>query len=58
MKKIFYAYIILIVGIILLMLNIIDSDFDNFKQGPFLGIISNLLLIILMIFNIRDLKNK
>jgi len=56
MKKINFAYIILIVGIILLILNITDLDFENFKQGPFFGIISNILLIILMIVNIRDLK--
>jgi len=41
---------------ILLILNITDLDFENIKQGPFFGIISNSLLIILMIVNIRDLK--
>ena len=56
MKKINFAYAILFVGIILLVLNITDLDFENFKQGPFFGIISNILLIILMIVNIRDLK--
>lgn len=56
MKKINFAYAILFVGIILLILNITDLDFENFKQGPFFGIISNILLIILMIVNIRDLK--
>ncbi|WP_372795352.1 hypothetical protein [Lutibacter sp.] len=58
MKKINFAYAILFVGIILLILNITDLDFENFKQGPFFGIISNILLIILMIVNIRDLKEK
>ena len=56
MKKINFAYLILIVGLILLILNIVNLDFENLKKGPFLGIISNILLIIFMIVNIRDLK--
>ena len=56
MKKINFAKAILFVGIILLILNITDLDFENFKQGPYFGIISNILLIILMVVNIRDLK--
>ena len=56
MKKINFAYLILIAGLILLILNIFNLDFENFKQGPFFGIISNILLIIFMIVNIRDLK--
>tara|TARA_R110001583_G_scaffold193397_1_gene361848 strand:- start:2509 stop:2700 length:192 start_codon:yes stop_codon:yes gene_type:complete len=57
MKKINFAYLILIIGLILLILNIVNLDFENFQKGPFFGIISNILLIVLMIVNIRDLKN-
>ena len=56
MKKINFAYLILIVGLILLILNIVNLDFESLKKGPLLGIISNILLIIFMIVNIRDLK--
>jgi energy-converting hydrogenase Eha subunit C len=56
MKKINFAYAILSIGIILLILNIADLDFENFKQGALFGIISNILLIILMIVNIKGLK--
>lgn len=56
MKKMDIAYIILFIGVILLILNITDLDFKNFEKGPFFGIISNILLIVLMIVNIRDLK--
>jgi energy-converting hydrogenase Eha subunit C len=56
MKKINFAYAILSIGIILLILNIADLDFENCKQGALFGIISNILLIILMIVNIKGLK--
>jgi len=36
--------------------NISELDFNNLKKGPFAGIISNVLLILSMIFTIRELK--
>jgi len=36
--------------------NISELDFDNLQKGPFTGIISNVLLILSMIFTIRELK--
>lgn len=58
MSKITGAYIVIILGSILLVWNILDLDFDNLKKGPFSGIVSNILLIAAMVVSIRDLKKK
>lgn len=50
------AYIVMIAGVILLILNISDLDFSNLKKGPFSGIISNILLILAMVISIKDLN--
>ena len=38
--------------------NISELDFDNIQKGPFAGIVSNVLLILAMLFTIRDIKKK
>ena len=50
------AYIVLIAGLILLIINISDLDISNIKKGPFSGIVSSLLLISAMIISIKDLN--
>lgn len=52
------AYIVMIVGLILLIINISELDFSNLKNGPFSGIVSNVLLILAMIISLRDLNKK
>lgn len=52
------AYLVMIAGVILLIFNISELDFGNFKNGPFFGIISNVLLILAMVISINDLKKK
>ncbi len=52
------AYIVIIAGLILLIWNITELDFNDLKKGPFSGIVSNILLILAMIFSIKDLKKK
>jgi hypothetical protein len=58
MTKQTWAYIVIIVGFMLLIWNISELDFDNLKKGPFSGIVSNILLIAAMIVSIRNLKKK
>ena len=58
MTKLTGAYIVIIAGLILLVWNIFELDFDNLKKGPFSGIVSNVLLITAMIISIRSLKKK
>ena len=52
------AYIVILVGLFLLIWNITELNFDNLKEGPFSGIVSNILLISAMIFSARDLNKK
>jgi len=56
MKKITGAYIILVLSLLLLIWNVYQLDFDNLKNGPFSGIVSNILLMLAMIISIRDLN--
>ena len=56
MRKFYLLYFIIIASIILMIYNISELDFNNLKKGPFAGIISNVLLILSMIFTIRELK--
>jgi hypothetical protein len=58
MNKLKLAYLLLIVSIILLVINIYNLDFKNLQNGNYWGIVSNLLLMIGMIINIRDLNNR
>lgn len=57
MNKLKLAYFLLILFSILLILNIYNLDFKNLQNGNYWGIISNLLLILVLIKNIRDLNN-
>lgn len=52
------AYIVMIVGMILLIINISELNFSNLKNGSFSGIVSNVLLILAMIISVRDLNKK
>jgi len=58
MKKIYFIYFIIIASIVLMIYNIFELDFDNLEKGPFAGIVSNILLILAMLFTIRDVKKK
>ena len=58
MKKINFIYFIIFASIIIMVYNISELDFNNIKSGPFAGIVSNILLILAMVFTIRDLKTK
>ena len=58
MNKLKLAYLLLIASAILLIINIYNLDFKNLQNGNYLGIASNLLLMIGIIINIRDLKNR
>lgn len=52
------AYIVMVAGSILLIMNISEMDIGNIEKGPFLGSISNILLIAAMAVSIRNLNNK
>ena len=56
MKKITGAYIILVLSLLLLIWNVYQLDFDNLKNGPYSGIVSNILLMLAMIVSIKDLN--
>ncbi len=58
MKKIYLIYLVIIISIVLMIYNISELDFNNLKKGPFFGIVSNVLLILGMIFIMRDVKKK
>ena len=57
MNKLYILYFAIVVSSILLIINISELDFNNLQEGPFTGIIGNVLLIAAMIVTIRDLKN-
>ncbi len=52
------AYIFIIAGVIFLVINIYNLDFNNLQDGRFSGIVSNFLLILAMIISVRDIKRK
>lgn len=56
MNKLKLAYSLLIASCILLIINLYRLDFDNLLKENYYGIISNILLMIGMIINIRDLN--
>ena len=58
MKKNYLVYFTIIASIVLMIYNISELDFDNLEKGPFAGIVSNVLLILAMLFTIRDVKKK
>ena len=58
MNKIRIAQLILLAGLILLIINLRQLDFNNLLQdkGIVMGIISNALLIVGMVISIKELK--
>lgn len=52
------AYIVIIVSIVLLIMSIMDLNFDNLSEGPFAGIAGALLLILSMLVTIYDINKK
>ncbi|MEM5539723.1 hypothetical protein [Olleya sp. AS48] len=58
MTRFHFTNFIIIAATVLLIINIYDLDFNNIKNGPFSGIVSNLLLIIAMILTRRDIKKR
>ena len=58
MKKNYLIYFTIIASIVLMIYNISELDFDNLEKGPFAGIVSNVLLILAMLFTIRGVKKK
>ena len=58
MTRFHFTNFIIITATVLLIINIYDLDFNNIKNGPFSGIVSNLLIIIAMILTRRDIKKR
>lgn len=60
MTRFHFTNFIIIAATVLLIINIydLDLDFNNIKNGPFSGIVSNLLIIIAMILTRRDIKKR
>jgi hypothetical protein len=56
MSKLKLAYFLLVGSTLMLIINIYNLDFNDLKNGNYFGIISNILLILGMIINIKDLK--
>ena len=52
------AYFVIIISTILLLGNIYTIGFENLFSKKILSPISNILIIIAMLFNLRELKNK
>ena len=52
------AYIVMIAGLILLIINIYELDFSNLKNVPFSGIALNVLLILAIIISVINLNRK
>ena len=50
------AYFVLIGSSILFIINLIDFDFNNLNKNRYSGILSNILLIFSVIFNIKELN--
>ena len=56
MNKLKIAYFLLFAFIILFGTSVYNLIFNNLNNGSYLGLIANLLIMIGMIINIRDLK--
>ena len=57
-KKILVAIVFLITGLILLVINLYNLDFDNLKEGKYAGIISNIVLMSAMIISLQHMRKK
>ena len=58
MNRQIFKYILLTGGTILLGIQITEMDFNNLPDEKYLGILSNLLLIVAMIISIRHTKKQ
>lgn len=58
MNRKIIAYFLIFASLILLIFNITELNFDNLKENRYTSIVSNLLLILAMIFTIRDINKK
>ena len=56
MSKLNFSYLLLLGSSILLILNVVRLDFNNFQYGALFGIASNLCLMILAIMTIKNIK--
>lgn len=56
-NKILVAYFIMIGGTLLLIINIYNLDYNNLRNENYHAIVSNLLVLLGMLFNIINLKN-
>lgn len=51
-------YLLIAVATLLLIMSILELNFDNISEGPFSKIIGSLIFILLGIWNIRRPKKK
>lgn len=58
MKRKSQAYVVIVVAVILLIMTIMDLNFNNLSAGPFSGIVGSVLLIAAMIVTLRDIKKR
>ncbi|APD07512.1 hypothetical protein UJ101_02008 [Flavobacteriaceae bacterium UJ101] len=58
MKKRYFNYLIITASFVLLILNLLNLDFDDLLNENYLGIISNILLIIAMYISLKDNSRK
>ncbi len=56
MNRIKIAYFLIFASLILLVLNLLELDFENLKENKYSGIVSNILLIIAMTLTIYNKK--
>lgn len=58
MNRIKQAYIVIIVGVIVLIMALLNLDLNNLSDGPFSGIVGSLLIILSMVVTIRTIKKR
>jgi len=58
MKIIKMCYMVIFCATILLILNFYQLDFSNIDKGNVLGVGTGILIIISMLFTIKDLKKQ
>ena len=58
MKRIHLIYFSLIGSVILLVYDIIEFDFNNIEATPVAGTVSMVLIILSMLFSLKDINHK
>ena len=58
MKRIHLIYFALIGSVILLVYDIIEFDFNNIEATPVAGTVSMVLIILSMLFSLKDINHK